>query len=167
MLKQLRIIMAFIFSIATISILSAAVESDKGSMNQGHITQNEASTVKKAFSALTIADYEKQTGKKLGFFERIKFKLAQKYAKKLEKSDGSGKKTLSLLALILGGGSLLCLFILPLFGILMALAGLILGIVGLKKESSKTMAILGIVFGGLTLLLTIFFIILVASFSFV
>ena len=167
MLKQLRLIMAFIFSIATISILSAAVESDKGSMNQGHITQNEASTVKKAFSALTIADYEKQTGKKLGFFERIKFKLAQKYAKKLEKSDGFGKKTLSLLALILGGGSLLCLFILPLFGMLMALAGLILGIVGLKKESSKTMAILGIVFGGLTLLLAIFFIILVASFSFV
>jgi hypothetical protein len=70
--------------------------------------------------------------------------------------------------LLLGLGSLIAFWSVELLGLGMALAAVVLGIIALKKENSKIMAILGILFGSLTVLVTLFFVILAASnFSFV
>ena len=166
MLKQLQFIMTLIFSIGAISSATAAIELEKGSTHQSSITPKEVFAQQKA-SGFTIADYEKLTGKRLGFFDKMKLKLAQKYAQKAKNQEGSDKKILSLLAMLLGIGGLLSFLFLPLLGGLMSIAGLVLGIRALKKENSKVMAILGIVFGGLTLVVLLAVIIFAASFSFV
>lgn len=117
---------------------------------------------------LPIAEYEKQLGKKKSFADKIKFKIAQKWSKKLsEANEKSDKKTLSLIALISGASSLIVIWLLPVLGLLLGIAGIIFGIIGLKKENAKVMAILGIVFGGILVLLTALLLIALANFSFV
>lgn len=118
--------------------------------------------------SMTITDYEKLSGKKLNFIQKMQFKLAQKYAAKKSETDKSDKKTLSLIALIAGGSSIITtLLALPILGLLLALAGIIFGFISLKKEKAKTMSILGIVFGGLTLILILLLVVLLATIGFV
>jgi hypothetical protein len=161
MSKQLRSFMTLIFSIVSIGILSAAaVKLEQGTTNQGDIARYNAYPQKKTV-ATTIADAQgKQSGKKLSFFNKIKVKLIEKYAKKLENAEAGTGKTRSLLALLLGLGSLVTFWVAYLLGALMAVAAVVLGIMALKKEKSKVMAVLGIVFGSLTLLVALLIIVL-------
>jgi hypothetical protein len=116
---------------------------------------------------------------KLSLSEKI---VARKVQKKIEKAQSPRKAakakaqidTVSLLSLIAGGGGLILLLLGVGAGILFGLVGLILGIVGLSRirrgsapSSSRAMAILGIVFGGLVTLLGIIVIAAVASYGFI
>lgn len=109
--------------------------------------------------------------------------LIKKIQKKVEKTKSSTKAaapkakadTVALLSLIFGGLGLILLFAGGGLGLLLGLAGLVMGIVGLSRVkrgvapgSSRTMAILGIVFGGIVTLLGILVIaVIAANFTFV
>jgi hypothetical protein len=123
-------------------------------------------TVQKATNRLTLA-------------EKVVAKKIQKKIKKAQ-SPKEGKKAkaetdlVSLFSLIAGGGGLILLLLGVGAGLLLGLIGLILGIVGLSRirrgnapSSSRTMAILGVVFGGLVTLLGLIVIAAVASYGFI
>lgn len=88
-----------------------------------------------------------------------------KAAKALSPAKTKGNTdTLALLSLIFGGAGFLFLFIGGAFSLLLGIAGLVLGIIALKKGTSqRTMAILGIVFGGLVALLALLVISVLAT----
>ncbi|MCB9284120.1 MAG: hypothetical protein H6563_08620 [Lewinellaceae bacterium] len=105
---------------------------------------------------------------KMSFRERLATKILDKKIKKaMQKSEahkaGNGGNILSLLSLIFGGASLILLWVFGILGLLLALTAIILGIIGSKKENSKVMAILGIVFGSLTLFLVLLAVAFLAS----
>ena len=95
-------------------------------------------------------------------------KLKKDFNKSSEKKTAvEGKvNTLSLLALIFGGAGLLLLGAGG-FGLLLGIAGLVLGLIALKKKTpNKTMAILGVVFGGIAVLAALLvFTVLAAAFA--
>lgn len=107
------------------------------------------------------------TGKKHGFLERVGAKIIQKKLNKALSSakagGGSGGNTLSLLSCIFGGAGLLLLLVGGGLALLLGLAGIVLGIIGLKKEDSKAMAIIGIVCGGLVILLALLVLFVIAA----
>jgi Flp pilus assembly protein TadB len=164
MLKQLRSFMTLILSVVTIGTSTAAIESNKSTVLQENGGQSSVFFQSNATRATTTIPYV-PSRKKLSFFDKISVKLMHKYALQPEKTEGSGNKIRPLLALLLGLGSLVTLWMLYWVGALMAIAAIVLGIIALKKEKAKGLAILGIGFGGLTLLLILAFIIL-GSFSF-
>lgn len=86
--------------------------------------------------------------------------LHQAYAK-----EGDANKR-GKFALIFSGVGFLFLFLGPLafLTLPLAIAGLILGIIGLQKDRDSTMAIFGIVLGGLTLLLFLLALLIVFTF---
>ena len=102
---------------------------------------------------------------KLSWTQKIVAKKIEKQIKKANAPEGekAAKKedTLSLLSLIFGGAGLLLLFTAGGgLGILLGIAGLILGIIGLGKvkkgeapQSSKILALLGLILGGLVTLI--------------
>jgi hypothetical protein len=69
-------------------------------------------------------------------------------------------------SLILAGAGFLFLFLGPLayLTLPLAVAGLVLGIIGLQKDRDRTMAIIGIVLGGLTLLIFLLALLIVFTF---
>ncbi len=70
---------------------------------------------------------------------------------------------MALLSLIFGGAGLLFLLVGGYGTILFGLAGLILGLVALKRTSKRTMAVLGIVFGGIVVLVGLLAVIAVST----
>lgn len=107
-----------------------------------------------------VKKIEEETGSKLSFGQKIALKTLKL---KANKSLNSGNiDTLSLLALIFGGAGLLFLF--AGFGWLLGIAGFIMGLIALKKGTpNKTMAILGVVFGGIALLVGLLILLAVAA----
>jgi hypothetical protein len=166
MKKKLKTLFTLFILTATFSVSFAAIE-QKSNASQAAKASTDVFTHQKNLRTMTIADYEKLSGKKMGLISKVQFKVAQKFATKKAETEKSDKKTFSLISLIAGGISLITTIIFPFVGLLLALAGLIFGIIGLKKEKAQTMSILGIVFGGLTLLLILVFVVLIASISFV
>ena len=109
------------------------------------------------FSKMTVQEYALRTGKKMSFIEKFAFKIAQKKVNMMRKADGAGSDLLSLLSVILGGAGLLFVLIgtssgLVLLGLLSGIAGFVLGLLGLKKEDSHTMALIGMICGGIVVL---------------
>jgi membrane-bound ClpP family serine protease len=84
--------------------------------------------------------------------------MRQKYApqKAKPKSKSSGDKTLGLLAIVFGGISLLMILMSTgkILSLLLGVAALVCGILGLKK-SHYLMSLLGLIFGGIVVLLWI------------
>ena len=131
---------------------------------------------------VTIADRPQtiqKTTPRLTLAEKV---VAKKIQKKIEKAQSpkEGKKAkaetdlVSLFSLIAGGGGLILLLLGVGAGLLLGLVGLVLGIVGLSRirrgkapSSSRTLAILGVVFGGLVTLIGLLLLVAVATFSFV
>lgn len=68
------------------------------------------------------------------------------------KSGGGNEKIMAIASLVLGVINL-CAWFLPICGIPLAFVGLVLGVMGLKDPSQKTLAIIGIALCGLSLLL--------------
>jgi len=65
---------------------------------------------------------------------------------------GGSEKTMAIASLVLGVISL-CAWLLPIYGAPLSIIGLVLGFLGMKDQSQKTMAIIGMALCGLTLLL--------------
>jgi len=142
--------------------------------NKTATTQNDLDvTSVEDFFELTPKEIEARTGKKPSLGERIALKLAQKRVKKQLKKgkqpdfqEESSDGRFSLLSLIFGGAGALLVFlpIIGLLGLLAGIAAVVLGVIGLKRENKKTMAIIGTVLGGLVVLLFIVAIVVVASY---
>ena len=66
-------------------------------------------------------------------------------------SSGGNEKIMAIASLVLGVINL-CAWFLPICGIPLSLVGLVLGFLGMKDQSQKTLAIIGIVLCGLGLL---------------
>ena len=116
----------------------------------------------------------------LNWMQKSLLKSAQKrLAKKVSKGkiDASqsllnksaaakGENRRGMFSLIFGGAGFLFLFLGPLayLSLPLGIAGLILGIIGVKKDKNDTMAIIGMVFGSLVILLFLLAAVLIASF---
>lgn len=122
------------------------------------------------FLNMTPKQFEEQSGQKMSFVQKVAFKMAQNKVKKqvakgkLDANAPASAGTMSVLALVFGAAGLVLLFVSGLFGLLLGIAGFILGLVAMKKEGSNVMNILGAVFGGLSILLFLVLLIAVASF---
>ncbi len=94
--------------------------------------------------------------KKTTLIDRISLKIAQKIIKKkLSRhlaDEPKESKTLGILSVVTSGIGLILLFAgTPVF-LIFSLAGIILGIIGLKNKK-KTMALIGLIVGGVSVLL--------------
>ncbi len=123
------------------------------------------------FLSLTPKQVEAKTGEKMSLVQKMGLKIAQKrFKKELKKNPDARAEgnldVVGLLSLIFGGLGLILLFTpLGLLGLLLGIAGFVMGFVGMKKDgANKVFRILGIVFGGLTILLLLIGIIFIAAF---
>ncbi len=114
---------------------------------------------------------------KLTWTQRMVAKKIEKQIKKANAPEAvkatKAQDTVALLSLIFGGAGLLLLFVGGGFGLLLGIAGLVLGIIGLGRvkkgeapASSKTMALLGTIFGGVVALLGLIVVAAVSSSGF-
>ncbi len=134
---------------------------------QTQLVQNEQVTLADRLAA-TDALVMSEPQAKPTFAQKMAAKfLSKKMAKKLDKAlggaaaGGSGD-TAALLSLIFGAAGLGLMWVLGILGLLLGLAGFILGLYALKRtESKRTMAILGTVFGGICVLLVLLVIVLI------
>jgi len=106
---------------------------------------------------LTPKEYEKLTGKKMKWKERIGLKILKWKAKRISGSGPtSQQKKLGMWSMILGGAALICMFIpvglVVLLGLGMAIGGLVLGFKSTKGNSNAP-GIIGIVLSSLVLLI--------------
>ncbi|GHB84363.1 hypothetical protein GCM10007390_44520 [Persicitalea jodogahamensis] len=113
---------------------------------------------------------------KLTWTQKIAAKKIQKQIKKASSPEtakaAKAENTIALLSLVFGGAGLLLLLLGSGLGILLGIAGLVLGIVGLGRikkgqapDSTKTMSLLGVIFGGLVTLLGLIVVAAVASYG--
>ncbi len=94
--------------------------------------------------------------KKMKLKDKISLKILQKALKKnlgrYAAEEPKESKTIGILSVVTGGIGLILLFAgTPIF-LIFSLAGIILGIIGLKNQK-KTLALIGIILGGVTILL--------------
>ena len=85
------------------------------------------------------------------------------FKRKKQKFTISSPHWANIVSIITGGLSLLIVFFVPLVGLLLAIAGFVFGIVGLKEEG-KILGLIGLILGGLVILIFLIIILLVASF---
>jgi hypothetical protein len=128
--------------------------------------------------SLSPKNFEKLTGQRLSFKEKIAYKIMQwklqKQLKALEKEDGDISKAErhsknALFCGIATWGLLLLGIAIPIMGILsipFAISAIIYGAVSLNKTPNNTRSILGIVLGGLyVVLFALALLLLIAAFS--
>ena len=121
------------------------------------------------FLNMTPKQYAEQSGEKMSFTKKLAFKMVQNKVKKqvakgkVDASAPASGNTMSLLSLIFGASGILLIWIVGLVGLLLGIAGLVLGLVSMKNDGSNVMNLLGTIFGGLTVLLYLAAIVLVAS----
>jgi hypothetical protein len=122
------------------------------------------------FTKIKAKDIERFTGKKLTFFQKVKFKIAQKLLKKLSDEEMTERQRKQAQAsMILGIGSIGLLLLsgaVSIFGLLCIPAAILAIVFGAKslKGNSNAKGIVGIVTGGVTLLLLVIAIIVVLAF---
>lgn len=142
---------ALTFQLSAISVEHPPVASDAHMMSQT-MTVND-------FLATDFKGYRTAEGKKLKWTQRLSFGLVQKsLAKKIRKGklDGHTPMTMvarspniyGLLSLIFSIAGLLGRY----YGLAFIIAGLILGIIGIRKDADPTMAIIGTILSGAILL---------------
>ncbi len=104
---------------------------------------------------LTPKQYRAMTGKKLSVKQVIALKAAQSQLKKQEfttSSSGNPNKW-GMLSLIFNGIGLLAFIFLGPLALPFSILAVIFGFKGLKKDSNNTMAIIGLIVGGIGILL--------------
>lgn len=132
------------------------------------------------FLSIDAGQIRKSHGIKHAWIKRWTLRHAQhRLSKKLVTGELKGETRLDLalakggdpnkrgkFALIFAGAGFLFLFLGPLayLTLPLAVAGLILGIIGVQKDRDRTMAIIGIVLGGLTLLIFLLALLIVLTF---
>ncbi|MBK8920612.1 MAG: hypothetical protein IPM81_03755 [Saprospirales bacterium] len=129
-----------------------------------------------AFTAVTPRDIAAQTGKKLSFGEKIFLKIAQKRVKKqlakgLRAQDAEGraggKNSMGIAAAALGAlgliFTLVSVDVLVLLGLIFGIMALIFGLIGIKRDENKILAIVGTALGAAVIFIWILAVIIVAS----
>lgn len=115
---------------------------------------------------LSPREYEKATGRKLKFKEKIVYKIVKwKLKKKMRSEPTEKQKTLGLLSLAFGVLAIALIFVptaVGLLGILFAIAGFVLGLKSLKGNSNAP-GLIGLILSSAVLLLLIIAVIIVAS----
>ena len=96
------------------------------------------------------------------YYEQTPLQSAPDYSTSVEPEKES--KVFGIISLVCGILGLLCSCC-GWFGILLTVAAVVLGIISLKKENAKGMAIAGIVCGGIGLLIAIIVIVMVGALS--
>ncbi len=167
-MKQFYLI---IFLLATIGDgnKAYAVHIESSPHHPGKINLGDEMTVND-FLALDVKDYRTAGGNKLKWNQQLAFKIAQKnFTRKVQKggldenlnfheaANVSPANRTGRLSLILSSVGLVFFFIpvVNIIGLGFSLAGLILGIIGLRKDEDQTMAIIGMVIGGLGVLISL------------
>jgi hypothetical protein len=121
------------------------------------------STLAGVLSTLTPQAIEQATGRKMGRLRKLQLKILQKKLRKQVLSDKKpttrSTKVLSVISMITGALGLIALLSgLGFFLFLFTIASIITGIIALSNNDSKkhrTMAILGLVLGGITIAITL------------
>jgi hypothetical protein len=119
--------------------------------------QNLKAMTLREFLAITPQKYQELTGKRMSLKQKIAFAILKSKLKRRLANDKSPehKSDIGLLSLIFGGGAFLIAFI-PGVGIAsigLAIAAIILGIIGLGRKKGDTKSIIGLVLGSVFLLL--------------
>ncbi len=109
------------------------------------------------FLKLTPKRYQELTGRKMTLKEKIAFIIFKAKLKRQLPDDKSAphKTDIGLLSLIFGGSAFV-LALIPYLGIVsipLALAAIVLGIIGLGRKKGDTKSIIGLVLGSLFILL--------------
>lgn len=124
------------------------------------------------FLMLTPQKYQELTGEKMTLKEKILLKIVKlKLRKKMQDDKMHKKNNLGSLSLLFGIISFIGLFVvyIPVLGFISlfsAIAALILGIKGLRKNKRDTNSLIGLILGGAYLLLAIIFITLIINFGY-
>ncbi|MEJ7823435.1 MAG: hypothetical protein WKF85_14015 [Chitinophagaceae bacterium] len=107
------------------------------------------------FLLLTPKKYQEITGRRMTFKQKISFSILKaKLKKQLPDEKVEGKKSnLGLLSLIFGGAAFVLIPIAGIVSIPLAVAAVVLGILGLGKSKGDTKSIIGLVLGAVLLLL--------------
>lgn len=163
MKKLLLFIAVFAFAIQAFAFIPANFYENNTTFKQ--ITLRE-------FLALTPQKYQELTGNKLTFKEKFFFKILKLKLKKNFPDHKTQKKnnfgTLSILFGIIAVISIAGLSI-PIVGLLSlfsAIAALIFGIMGLRRNKRDTASLIGLILGGVYLLLAIIFIAVIINFGY-
>lgn len=130
------------------------------------------------FLAFDSKEFRTQEGKKLSWTKRLGMKMTQKHLAaqvRRGKIDGntdlhtamraSSANKKGLLSLIFSSLGLIFLFIpyVAILGLGLSIAGFVLGIIGLKRDEDTTMALIGVILGGVALFIYLLVIIAVAA----
>ena len=184
-----KIIFTFIIIIANLNIINAVKPIVEKTEKQIYVEKKEfvINLDLEEILNLTPKSYEKATGKKMTFRDKIGLKITQKIIKRKQKKAAKKKRKLKkkgknadagsatddiagLLSMIFGILGAILLFLgglLSVLGILFGIAGLVLGLVGLKDDNANRLfRILGIIFGGFVVLILIIGLIFIAAFFF-
>ncbi len=120
------------------------------------------------FLLLTPKKYQEITGKKMTFKQKISFSILKaKLKKQLPDEKVEGKKSnLGLLSLIFGGAAFVFALIrgIAVLSFPLAIAAIVLGILGLGKKKGDTKSIIGLVLGSAFILLGLIALAVFASF---
>lgn len=160
-----------VFALLNTPSFAAVVFTAPAGVNQDDVgvTHNTGLSIEN-FLNMTPKAFEEHSGKKMSWTKKLAFKMVQKKVKKkaakgeldLAASYTPGK--MSLLSLIFGSLGMITIF-LPVVGFFLSVgfsvAGLVLGIVAIKREGSNVMNILGIVFSATTLVVVLLIYILI------
>ncbi len=154
MKKLLLISMLTVFSVQTFSY--TPVNSAKNIISYAFGAPVTAMTLQE-FMTLTPKRYQELTGKRMTFKQKIAFAILKAKLKKQLPDDKSAphKTDIGLLSLIFGGSAFLIAFI-PFVGIAsipLAIAAIVLGIIGLGRKKGDTKSIIGLVLGSVFILL--------------
>src|SRR4030095_7228477 len=150
---------------------ASAVHSNHAIIDYNTTDVNQQMTVND-FLSIDFKQYRAEDGNRLKWGQRIAMKLFQKkIARELRKGkieatspffdysrgEGYSNRT-GRLSLIFSSVGILMLFIpyLAIVGVALGIAGFILGVIGLKKDADPTMALIGMIIGGLVLFLFLF-----------
>lgn len=166
--------MRFLFTILLLisgTFLSPAGAAAHPAVMAGSVPSTD-STLITVITALTPKTLQKPAGKKPGLLQKLQIKLLQhKLKKALRQDEGSttkATKVLSVISMVSSGLALVLLIAgwgVPF--LILTLAGIITGIIALSNNNSRkhrTMAVLGLVVGGINIILAILAVLIAISF---
>jgi len=169
-MKQLFLTL-FLVVTSALTYNASAVNTNPAPVASGAMTLNPQMTIND-FLSVDLKGYHNADGKKLKWGQRIAIGMAQKnFAKKVRQGKMDGTAALGtalapgnnnihgLLSVIFAGVGLF----IPVLGLALIIAALVLGIIGLKRDANPTMAIIGTALSGLFLFLIIIALIVIAA----
>ena len=169
-MKSLFLTLIFVMG-AALTHQSAAISTAPAPMAKDAMSIASTMTVSD-FLAVDFKGYRTAEGKKLKWTQRLAFSMTQKnLAKQVKKGKieetatmdmamaAKGRNTFGLLSVIFSVAGL----VIPYFGLAMIIAGLVLGIMGIKRDSDPTLAIIGTVISSVFLVLLLLVLVAFAS----